>query len=205
MGGINSLSGLNKVSVDFQPTITTNVQNTGNANQPQPGADAVPEEAPQLGNAKSVVQQLDVLLLHAAGKSVSADAVKNVKKVGESLTDLGVLTQEEKDKLESLAKDATAKLKALDKFSGRELAEALMKDKSGDLVWRKGFWSMNPTAKAVKAPIESELKIRKADNKTVVTVDRDLKCVNDFLIQNCPSYFKRDYVHLMFEKPKPAS
>ena len=157
MGGINSLNGLNKVSVDFQPTITTNVQNTGNANQPQPGADAVPEEAPQLGNAKSVVQQLDVLLVNAAGKSVSADAVKNVKKVGESLTDLGVLTQEEKDKLESLAKDATAKLKALDKFSGRELAEALMKDeKTGDLVWRKGFWSMNPTAKAVKAAIESQ-------------------------------------------------
>ncbi len=36
MGGINSLNGLNKVSVDFQPTITTKVQNTGNANQPQP-------------------------------------------------------------------------------------------------------------------------------------------------------------------------
>ena len=50
-------------------------------------------------------------------------------------------------------------------------------------------------------PIESELRIRKSDNKTVVTVDRDLKCVNDFLIQNCPSYFKRDYVHLMFKKP----
>ena len=142
MGGINSLNGLNKVSVDFQPTITTNVQNTGNAKQPQPGADAVPEEAPQLGNAKSVVQQLDVLLVNAAGKSVSADAVKNVQKVGESLTDLGVLTQKEKDKLESLATDATAKLKALDKFSGRELAEALMKDeKTGDLVWRKGFWT----------------------------------------------------------------
>ena len=137
MGGINSLNGLNKVSVDFQPTITTNVQNTGNANQPQPGADAVPEEAPQLGNAKSVIRQLDVLLLHAAGKSVSADAVKNVEKVGKSLTDLGVLTHEEKDKLERLATDATAKLKALDKFSGRELAEALMKDeKTGDLVWR---------------------------------------------------------------------
>ena len=29
--------------------------------------------------------------------------------------------------------------------------------------------------------------------------------LNDFLIQNCPSYFKRDYVHLMFKKPKPAS
>ena len=37
MSGINSLSGLSKVSVDFQPTITTNVQDTGNANQPLPG------------------------------------------------------------------------------------------------------------------------------------------------------------------------
>ena len=53
-------------------------------------------------------------------------------------------------------------------------------------------------------PIESELKIRKSDNKTVVTVDRGVKCVNDFLIQNCPSYFKRDYVHLMFKKPQHA-
>ena len=34
MGGINSLSGLSNVSVDFKPTIETNVQNTGNANQP---------------------------------------------------------------------------------------------------------------------------------------------------------------------------
>ncbi|MBO7686166.1 MAG: hypothetical protein J6V72_07285, partial [Kiritimatiellae bacterium] len=159
MGGINSLNGLDKVSVDFQPTITTNVQNTGNANQPLPGANAVPEEVQPAENAKakSVVQELDVLLLHAAGKSVSADATKNVKAVGKSLTDLGVLSEEEVSKLESLANAATEKLKALDKFSGRELAEALMKDeKTGDLVWRKGFWSMNPTAKAVKAAIESQ-------------------------------------------------
>ena len=71
MGGINSLSGLNKVSVDFQPTITTNVQNTGNANHPQPGADAVLGEVqPEKTEAKSVVRQLDVLLVNAAGKSV---------------------------------------------------------------------------------------------------------------------------------------
>ncbi len=76
MGGINTLSGLNNVNVDFRPTITVNVQNTGNANQPQPGADAVPEAAPQpeRAEAKSVVRELDVLLLHAAGKSVSASA-----------------------------------------------------------------------------------------------------------------------------------
>ena len=31
MGGINSLSGLSNVRVDFRPTIATNVQDTGNA------------------------------------------------------------------------------------------------------------------------------------------------------------------------------
>ncbi len=32
--------------------------------------------------------------MNAAGKSVSADAVKNVKKVGESLTDLGRVSKD---------------------------------------------------------------------------------------------------------------
>ena len=43
MGGINSLSGLNNVSVDFRPTITTNVQNTGNTNRLLPEANVAPE------------------------------------------------------------------------------------------------------------------------------------------------------------------
>ena len=76
--------------------------------------------------------------------------------------------------------------------------------KKNDMVYGAEQWK-NYRKQNWMSPIESELKIRKSDNKTVVTVDRDLKCVNDFLIQNCPSYFKRDYVHLMFEKPKPAS
>ena len=80
MGGINSLSGLNNVSVDFRPAIGPNVQGTGNANEPKPGVDAVPENVPQAkAEVKSVVQKLDVLLLGAAGKSVSADAAANIK------------------------------------------------------------------------------------------------------------------------------
>lgn len=94
MGGINSLSGLNNVSVDFRPTITTNVQKTGNTNQLLPEANAAPEEAPQqMGQARSVVRELDVLLLNAAGKSVAADAEGNVKKASQSLRDMGVLTK----------------------------------------------------------------------------------------------------------------
>jgi len=115
MGGINSLSGLNNVNVDFRPAITTNVQKSGNANQLLPEANVAPEEAPQeMGKAKSVVRELDVLLLNAAGKSVSADAVENVRTVVESLVDMGVLTSKEKSQLQSLAENAQAKLKALD-------------------------------------------------------------------------------------------
>ena len=35
MGGINSLGGLNKVSVDFRPAIDANAPDNANANQPQ--------------------------------------------------------------------------------------------------------------------------------------------------------------------------
>ena len=156
MGGINSLSGLNNVNVDFRPAITTNVQKSGNANQLLPEANVAPEEAPQeMGKAKSVVRELDVLLLNAAGKSVSADAVENVRTVVESLVDMGVLTSKEKSQLQSLAENAQAKLKALDKFSGRDLAKALMQDKkTGETVWSKGFFGLNAAAKAVKSAIE---------------------------------------------------
>ena len=158
MGGINSLSGLNNVNVDFRPAITTNVQKSGNANQLLPEANVAPEEAPQeMGKAKSVVRELDVLLLNAAGKSVSADAVENVRTVVESLVDMGVLTSKEKSQLQSLAENAQAKLKALDKFSGRDLAKALMQDKkTGETVWSKGFFGLNSAAKAVKSAIEAQ-------------------------------------------------
>ena len=75
MGGINSLGGLNNVSVDFRPTITTIVQKPDKANQPQKvaGADAAIENPPPVNaNAKSVVRELDVLLLNAARMSIGS-------------------------------------------------------------------------------------------------------------------------------------
>ena len=39
MSGINSLSGLNNVNVDFRPTIEPDVPKTANANQPQQAID----------------------------------------------------------------------------------------------------------------------------------------------------------------------
>ena len=58
MGGINSLSGLNNMNVDFRPTIQVNEQKPSDANRLLPEADAVPGEAqpPQKAEARSVVQ-----------------------------------------------------------------------------------------------------------------------------------------------------
>ena len=158
MGGINSLGGLNNVNVDFRPEITQKKQNTDKTNQLQPGVDAVPAEVlPDKANAKSIVRELDVLLLNAAGKSVSANAAKNVKEVNKSLIAKGILTSKAASKLESLAEDATEKLRALDKFSGRDLAKAMMVDKkTGETVWSKGIFGLNSVAKAVKSAIEAQ-------------------------------------------------
>ncbi len=160
MGGINSLSGLNKVNVDFRPAIEPNVPKTGNANQPQPAPIiALDEEQqpPAKAEGKSVVRQLGVLLRGAGGNSVATDGVKRMDAMGKALVKLGVIDKKDADRLVNLAKDASDKLKALDKFSGREIAKALMADKkSGELIWGKGFFGMNATAKAVKAAVEAQ-------------------------------------------------
>lgn len=78
------------------------------------------------------------------------------------LAQKGVLSDREAAKLQSLAKDAANKLKALDRLSGAELARALMMDKTDRLVWRKGFFSMSDTAKAVKAAVEAQEALSQA-------------------------------------------
>jgi len=52
--------------------------------------------------------------------------------------------------------------------------------------------------------IEADVTIVKSDKK-VVTVKHDIECVDDFLVRDCPSYYKRDYFQMMFKKPKPAA
>lgn len=155
MGGINSLSGLNSVPVDYRPQIAADAQPANVNAQPQAELQ-VEQEPPKAPRAANVLQQLDVLLLGGAGKSVASNALKRVKTVGEALVQKGVLTEQEAAKLKELAKKASNTLKALDKFSGADLAKALMPDKTGALVWRKGFFFMNSTAKAVKAAVEAQ-------------------------------------------------
>jgi len=124
MSGINSLSGLNKVNVDFRPTVSLDEQKKVDANEPGHPQGVAPGSA-QPAKAESVVRQLDVLLLGAAKKSVALDIVRNVETVGQTLVKKGVLTKEELSELKTLAEDAANKMKALDKLSGREIAKAM--------------------------------------------------------------------------------
>lgn len=156
MGGINSLSGLNSVPVDYRPPAAPEP-----GAQPQPAAPEAPEP-PRPPRASDVIQKLDVLLLGGAGRSVSVDAVRTqATTVGQALVQAHVITAKEAAKLQELAKKAASTLKALDAFSGAELAEALVPDKSNSkvLVWRTELFSSNAAAKAATAAIKAQQEL----------------------------------------------
>ena len=156
MGGINSLSGLNSVPVDYRPPAAPEP-----GAQPQPAAPEAPEP-PRRPRASDVIQKLDVLLLGGAGRSVSVDAVRTqATTVGQALVQAHVITAKEAAKLQELAKKAASTLKALDAFSGAELAEALVPDKSNSkvLVWRTELFSSNAAAKAATAAIKAQQEL----------------------------------------------
>ena len=149
MSGLNSIVGLNKVSVDYRPEIVSTVKteekkdvdniskdvdNTvKDVDNIQNGVDNIhdgdedvvsidiQEKLPENGKARSVLQQLDVLLVNAATRSVTENAAKKAMDIGTTLQGLGVITLEESVNIEALAKTAADKLKALDRFTGAEI------------------------------------------------------------------------------------
>ena len=164
MGGINSLGGLNKVNVDFRPTIDTGAPNNGN--QPQNVQQDAPDvQQPGAAAFNSIVKQLDVLLLNAAGKSIAADAARQMQDVGGKLVSKGVLTQDELDELNNLAQDAAEKLRVLDKFSGAELANALTLDEESNLVWSDRLFADGDASNAVKDAVEAQEALSEALSK----------------------------------------
>ena len=108
MGGLNSLSGLNNVNVDFRPTV-----------------------------------ELIKAIEHA--KNLSLD--------------------------------------------GKVYDEAQWKD--------RGILGMMPD-------IDQQVTITKSDGKKVKAKHNDNAYVRDFVIRECPSLYKRDFLHLMFAKPQSA-
>ncbi|MBR4616094.1 MAG: hypothetical protein IKO55_10865 [Kiritimatiellae bacterium] len=47
---------------------------------------------------------------------------------------------------------------------------------------------------------KATVTIRKTDGSTV-KVDNKIECVSDYNQRKCPSFFKREFLHKMFEKP----
>ena len=188
MGGLNSLSGLNKINVDFRPTVELiESKPDKSAGEGLGQVEGAISQAPAKAEAKSVVQQLDVLLLNAARKSIGTDIVKNFGDVSKSLETAGILDEDKIEKLNELANNAAEALKALDKFSGMELANALtkktvevedwskatveqMRDKNYTpetkkkevIDWSTNRYGLTDVAKAVTAAIDAQMKLSNA-------------------------------------------
>ena len=122
MSGLNSISGLNKVNIDYRPEVGPAGNQQG---QNEIVADVAQPNQQPAGTAKSILKQLDVLMLNAARRSVVTDMGRKVTSERQLLLDWGV-PAERVDRIESLAKDATEKLQALDQFTGRQIAEAVL-------------------------------------------------------------------------------
>ena len=145
MSGLNSIVGLNKVNVDFRPEVgkaeeSKGVGNVGNA---KAADDNVIVTDPQgrlseKSNARSVLQQLDVLLVNAAKRSVTENASKKATDMVTALQALGVVTSDEAANIETLARTAAAKLRALDKFTGSEIATDAAKDAVDEAIGAQG-------------------------------------------------------------------
>lgn len=177
MGGINSLSGLNTVSVDFRPTIQVNEQKPGDANRLLPEANVAPGEAkqPQKAEARSVVQKLDVLLMEMADPAKKQAYLDSIK---------SRVSPEALEATSARIDEAIAhaqKLNAGGKVYGKE-------------QWRD--WNNIVSMTGVKATVT----ITKTNN-TKIKAGNDIECVRQYNDRKCPSFFKREYLHKMFDKP----
>ena len=112
----------------------------------QAGANAV--GAPELEATGKMVSQLDVLLMKAAKNSTNSLSGKQVEKRLQKLVSDGALSADSLKLLAKTADTAAKKLKALDKFTGKQLAEAF--DKNGD------FDASTKVGKAVAAAVKSQ-------------------------------------------------
>ena len=122
MSGLNSIAGLNRVNVDYRPEVGPAGNQQG---QNEIVVDVAQPNQQPAGAAKSILKQLDVLMLNAARRSVVTDMGRKVTSERQLLLDWGV-PAERVDRIESLAKEATEKLQALDQFTGRQIAEAVL-------------------------------------------------------------------------------
>ena len=140
------------------PVNQPGVGNTGGVGNIQPGVNTQPTIAPQnadvqplqwqeLSRASDIAGQLDILLLKAVKSSASGEIDSNaVYKAAKAAK----LPKAVMNILRSLAATAQASLKALDAFTGKDLAAAMTKNGDGTIGWKPGSKVAQALAKAQK-------------------------------------------------------
>ena len=147
-----------------------NVQAPGGAGV-QPAANDIGGEAPQVQNdaAAKMAQQLDVLLVKAAKVSTQSLDGKTVKTALAKLVADGALDKNSLKLLAKTADAATSTMKALNKFTGAQLAAAIQSG-SGE---RGSFAQIDLTTKAGKA-IKAAVDAQNALSDMLAQLDRKL-------------------------------
>ena len=166
MSGINSIVGINQVGVDYRPE-PGQVENTGKS-----AVGGEPQKLEVVNDVGSILRRMDVLLMNAAQRSVTTNIENQVRhalaaKVGNkknsadlrTLEELEVLTEEELEDIQQMATNAATKLRALDKFSGSDLALAVGNNRlaGGVFGWRKASnGELTSVAAAVKEAVDAQ-------------------------------------------------
>ena len=122
--------------VNTQPTIA-----------PQ-NADVQPLQEQKLSRASDIAGQLDILLLKAVKSSASGEIDSNAVYKAAKAAKLPKAVMNE---LRSLAATAQARLKALDAFTGKDLAAAMTKNGDGTIGWKPDSEVAQALADAQKA------------------------------------------------------
>ena len=140
---------INNVSMDYFLRGVDAAKPKSAQQAPQGAQDGVKlPVAPELEAAGKMVSQLDVLLMKAAKVSTQSLDGKQVKNKLQKLVTDGALSRDSLNLLAKTADTAAKTLKALDKFTGRQLAEAF--DKKGD------FDASTKVGKAIAAAVKAQ-------------------------------------------------
>ena len=140
-----------------------------------------------------MVSQLDVLLMKAAMASTKSLDGKQVKASLQTLVDQGLLDKDSFKLLAKTADTAANTLKALDKFTGRELAAAIGADNQYDLKTAAGkavaaavkaqqdlSALLGQVGKIVNAVVRNEDQVRSANAKYKGISEDLINGVNEF-------------------------
>ena len=107
-----------------------------------------------------------------------------------------------KEYLESLKpRISAAALKAVENRLNEAIEHAKKLSEDGK-VYEDADWK-DRNKLGLMPEIDQQVMIKRSDGNKV-TVNSKIACVRDFLIRECPSIYKRDFLHLMFQKPQSA-